>query len=95
MRYSKMLEESAFQNRRADYVWLLMVSSVLLLVSWPRPCPSIYLYRADVWPPADPLAALAVAIPLVAALLHGEFACAAYLPVAQTTRRSSCTCGLA
>lgn len=35
MRYSKMLEESAFQNRRADYVWLLMVSSVLLLILSP------------------------------------------------------------
>ncbi len=33
MRYSKMLEESAFHGRRADYVWLLIVSCTILLVS--------------------------------------------------------------
>ena len=32
MRYSKMLEESAFHGRRADYMWLLIVSCTLLLV---------------------------------------------------------------
>ncbi|GAA6059904.1 hypothetical protein JCM10212_005287 [Sporobolomyces blumeae] len=35
MRYSKMLEESAFHGKRADYVWLLIVSSVLLLILSP------------------------------------------------------------
>lgn len=34
MRYSKMLEESAFHGRRADYVWLLIVSCTILLVSY-------------------------------------------------------------
>jgi len=32
MRYSKMLEETTFHGKRADYVWLLFVSCVLLLV---------------------------------------------------------------
>ncbi|GAA6040264.1 hypothetical protein JCM8097_009394 [Rhodosporidiobolus ruineniae] len=35
MRYSKMLEESAFHGRRADYVWLLLVSCTLLLILSP------------------------------------------------------------
>ena len=45
MRYSRMLEESSFANRRADYFWLLLLSSIMLLVrsivsipSWPSPC---------------------------------------------------------
>jgi len=33
MRYSRMLEESSFANRKADYFWLLLQSSVMLLVS--------------------------------------------------------------
>lgn len=33
MRYSRMLEESTFHGRRGDYVWLLIVSCTLLLVS--------------------------------------------------------------
>lgn len=32
MRYSKMLEESAFHGRRADFIWLLTVSATLILV---------------------------------------------------------------
>ena len=32
MRYSRMLEESSFANRKADYVWLLIQSAVMLLV---------------------------------------------------------------
>lgn len=32
MRYSRMLEESSFANRKADYVWLLLLSAVMLLV---------------------------------------------------------------
>ncbi|SCV74735.1 BQ2448_7764 [Microbotryum intermedium] len=35
MRYSKMLEESTFHGRRADYVWLLVVSCTLLLILSP------------------------------------------------------------
>ncbi|KAG6335965.1 hypothetical protein ID866_3118 [Astraeus odoratus] len=31
MRYSRMLEESSFANRRADYFWLLLLSSMMLL----------------------------------------------------------------
>lgn len=34
MRYSRMLEESSFANRKADYFWLLLLSSVMLLVSY-------------------------------------------------------------
>lgn len=33
MRYSRMLEESSFANKKADYLWLLILSSVMLLVS--------------------------------------------------------------
>jgi hypothetical protein len=32
VRYSKMLEENTFHGRRADYLWLMIVSSSLLLV---------------------------------------------------------------
>lgn len=32
MRYSRMLEESSFANRKADYFWLLFLSSLMLLV---------------------------------------------------------------
>lgn len=35
MRYSRMLEENSFANRRADYLWLLLVSSTLLLILSP------------------------------------------------------------
>ncbi|ETW81728.1 hypothetical protein HETIRDRAFT_65032 [Heterobasidion irregulare TC 32-1] len=35
MRYSRMLEESSFANRKADYFWLLLVSSVMLLTLSP------------------------------------------------------------
>ncbi|KAI0304352.1 Derlin [Multifurca ochricompacta] len=31
MRYSRMLEESSFANRKADYFWLLFLSSLMLL----------------------------------------------------------------
>ncbi|KAJ2913684.1 hypothetical protein MD484_g6728, partial [Candolleomyces efflorescens] len=31
MRYSRMLEESSFANKKADYFWLLFLASVLLL----------------------------------------------------------------
>ncbi|BGP17541.1 hypothetical protein JCM10213v2_005574 [Rhodosporidiobolus nylandii] len=45
MRYSKMLEESAFHGRRADYVWLLIVSCTLLLLVylWSRLNPLVRL----------------------------------------------------
>lgn len=32
MRYSRMLEESSFLHRKADYFWLLLQSAVMLLV---------------------------------------------------------------
>ncbi len=35
MRYSRMLEESSFANRKADYFWLLFLSSLMLLVRLP------------------------------------------------------------
>ena len=37
MRYSRMLEESSFANRKADYFWMLLLSAIMLLVS---PSPS-------------------------------------------------------
>ena len=37
MRYSRMLEESSFANRKADYFWLLFLSSLMLLVRLPAP----------------------------------------------------------
>ena len=33
MRYSRMLEESSFANRKADYFWMLLLSAIMLLVS--------------------------------------------------------------
>ncbi|KAL4075140.1 Derlin [Scleroderma yunnanense] len=35
MRYSRMLEESSFSNKKADYFWLLLLSSVMLLALSP------------------------------------------------------------
>ncbi|KDN51296.1 Der1-like protein [Tilletiaria anomala UBC 951] len=35
LRYSRMLEENSYAGRRADFVWLLIVSSVLLLLISP------------------------------------------------------------
>jgi len=35
MRYSRMLEESSFANRKADYFWLLLLSSLMLLALSP------------------------------------------------------------
>jgi len=35
MRYSRMLEESSFANKKADYFWLLLQSSVMLLILSP------------------------------------------------------------
>ncbi|TDL22244.1 Der1-like protein [Rickenella mellea] len=35
MRYSRMLEESSFANRRADYFWLLLQSAIMLLALSP------------------------------------------------------------
>ncbi|BGP56372.1 hypothetical protein JCM8202_000352 [Rhodotorula sphaerocarpa] len=35
MRYSKMLEQSTFHGRRADYLWLLIVSCTMLLILSP------------------------------------------------------------
>jgi hypothetical protein len=32
MRYSRLLEENSFSNRRADYVWLLTLCGTFLLV---------------------------------------------------------------
>ncbi|KZV91734.1 Der1-like protein [Exidia glandulosa HHB12029] len=31
MRYSRMLEESSFANKKADYLWLLILSAIILL----------------------------------------------------------------
>ncbi|KAF5360752.1 hypothetical protein D9756_005031 [Leucocoprinus leucothites] len=35
MRYSRMLEESSFANKKADYFWLLLLSSIMLLALSP------------------------------------------------------------
>ncbi len=44
MRYSRMLEESSFANRRADYFWLLLQSSIMLLViSFHLSVPAAYI----------------------------------------------------
>jgi hypothetical protein len=32
MRYSRLLEENSFSNRRADYVWLLFLCATFLIV---------------------------------------------------------------
>ena len=45
MRYSRMLEESSFANRKADYFWLLFLSSLMLLVRLPIP-----LHRSPIIP---------------------------------------------
>jgi len=43
MRYSRMLEESSFANRKADYFWLLFLSSLMLLVRLPPHPTPLYL----------------------------------------------------
>ena len=42
MRYSRMLEESSFANKKADYFWLLLQSSVMLLVNIHSHIPSTF-----------------------------------------------------
>lgn len=42
MRYSRMLEESSFANKKADYFWLLLQSSVMLLVNIHSRIPSVF-----------------------------------------------------
>lgn len=42
MRYSRLLEENSFSNRKADYIWLLALCAMFLLASvdhMPRPEP--------------------------------------------------------
>ena len=41
MRYSRMLEESSFANRKADYFWLLFLSALMLLVRHVTPTPTL------------------------------------------------------
>src|SRR5260221_12003680 len=42
MRYSRMLEESSFANKRADYFWLLLQSAIMLLVTYHFPIQNDY-----------------------------------------------------
>jgi Derlin-2/3 len=42
MRYSRLLEENSFSNRRADYVWLLVLVMAFLLVRPPHPGPPVH-----------------------------------------------------
>ena len=53
MRYSRMLEESSFANRKADYFWLLLQSAVMLLVRSPHP-PSPTMSLHPTHSPAHP-----------------------------------------
>ncbi|SGY82471.1 BQ5605_C009g05572 [Microbotryum silenes-dioicae] len=81
MRYSKMLEESTFHGRRADYIWLLTVSCALLLVSTLQ-APTTFLTVSALTPlslslvytararPTDPLSPITFPIPLVTTILH-------------------------
>ena len=48
MRYSRMLEESSFANRKADYFWLLFLSSLMLLVRPPSPLPHAQHSHANI-----------------------------------------------
>jgi hypothetical protein len=56
MRYSRMLEESSFANRKADYFWLLFLSSLMLLVGHPTSstlpshCKLVFYYHPRVYP---------------------------------------------
>ena len=63
-----MLEENTFHGHKADYVWLLTVSSALLLVSTTirLDCPSEL--RSEVLP--APLTPLTRSIPFLSPLLH-------------------------
>ena len=81
MRYSKMLEESTFHGKRAEYCWLLIVSCTFLLVRVPTFLPSLF---------SGPVTSLAVAestlrvndadpepfepftVPIVSTLVHGK-----------------------
>lgn len=51
-RYSRNLEESSFRGRTADFAWLILYSSVSLLVCstlsktrFPHPCPGFFKYN--------------------------------------------------
>ena len=76
MRYSRMLEESSFANRKADYFWLLFLSSLMLLVRHPHlPLPpplssldhALYIYDIS-----GPIPALQPPLPLLPARLRAD-----------------------
>ena len=70
MRYSRMLEESSFANRKADYFWLLFLSSLMLLV---RPSPLSYpLTQTILIPNLGPVPALQPPLSLLPARLRAH-----------------------
>ena len=71
MRYSRMLEESSFANRKADYFWLLLVSSVMLLVS-KRQTPRLTLIRDIVLSLTGPFPVIQPPFPILAARLRSH-----------------------
>ncbi|KAG8220176.1 Der1-like protein, partial [Butyriboletus roseoflavus] len=79
MRYSRMLEESSFANRRADYLWLLLFSSLMLLalsplVNLPFLSSSLAFVPIYIWSRRHPSTSIA---------LFGIFTISApYLPIA-------------
>ena len=69
MRYSRMLEESSFANRKADYFWLLFLSSLMLLV---RLLPIFPERAVKITSSPGPISALQPPFPLLAARLRAD-----------------------
>ena len=71
MRYSRMLEESSFANRKADYFWLLFLSSLMLLVRLLPIFPERVIIIKKTSSPG-PISALQPPFPLLAARLRAD-----------------------
>jgi hypothetical protein len=80
MRYSRMLEESSFANRKADYFWLLFSSSRLMLLVRPSP-PSYSLTQTIIIPNLGPVATLQSPVSLLPSCLRAHLLLVAPAPL--------------
>ena len=83
MRYSRMLEESSFPQRRADYFWLLLQSAVMLLVR-PPSFPTFPTYSHPLTPTPPQILSSLVNMPFLSSPL-------AFVPIYIWSRRHPST----
>ena len=83
MRYSRMLEESSFANKKADYFWLLLQSSVMLLVNTNFPI-SITQFKSNFFFPPSKILSPLFNLPFLSSSL-------AFVPIYLWSRRHPST----